>query len=190
MRLNKQQLTTNNQQPSIMIFRVLSDGSRLEIESFKTITFPAGVKVLVTDPCYYFSGETSERAKDVDLWSEFCNVLFDPLYGGHRFGQVTYTLKTGESVVFLFSNTAFGDGEYGVSYDRNKVRCVSGDRFCVDAGIFSITLYDTVKTINPMCGYVKDDEFSGGLVFETFDQITVAVDGANMTGDIRCSTSY
>lgn len=175
-------------QQMIQVTRVLPDGSRLTIESIRTITFPAGVRVLVTDPCYYF---TNDETKDgYSLWSKFCDALFDPSYK-LGYGRVVYTLKTGETVSFLFSNTVYGDGKYEARCNYSKARRVSGSGVSVDAGIFSITMYDSVGTFDPANGYTDDsgDMFRGGVVFETLRPVTVTMDGrGNMSGDISCAT--
>lgn len=183
--MNNKHLQNNKM---IQVTRVLPDESRLSIDSIRTATFPAGVRVLVTDPCYYFTNDVTKDG--YSLWSEFCSALFDPSYN-LGYGRVVYTLKTGETVSFLFSNTAYGDGEYEAICNYSKARRVSGSGVSVDAGIFSITLYDTIETIDPANAYTDDtgDMFRGGVVFETLRSITVVMDGrGNMNGDISCAT--
>ncbi len=42
------------------ISKTLSDGSVLTLEKTDQITFPKGVKILVTDPCYWFDKKKAE----------------------------------------------------------------------------------------------------------------------------------
>lgn len=62
---------------------IFKDGSKIEFGDEESITFPKGVKILVTDPCYWFDSEK------IGLWEKFCDMK-------DYQGVITYTLPEGK----------------------------------------------------------------------------------------------
>ena len=173
------------------------DGSVLKLEKVSRMRFPQGVKILVTDPCYWFNNKKEGILEKLpeDVWSVFCDLMFPDDYGKlpssmalHSYGQATFTTAEGRKIVFLYTSTANGDGSYRVT-SNHRLKEVSGDGYIgVDAGMYAVVLLDDAKAINPK-GFNGDD-FGCGVVFETLQEITVDVDGEDMDGDIHCVTGH
>ena len=172
----------------------LSDGSILMIEKIDQITFPKGVKILVTDPCYWFDNkEGGILDGGLDIWKEICNLMFpkdwDKLSDDERidgYGQVTYTTVDGKKIVFLYTGTAHGDGSYEV-VRGGCVTKISGDEIGVDAGLYAVCLLEDAKLFAPKD--FEGDVFGCGMVFETTAESTIVVDGkGNMEGALYCDT--
>ena len=170
------------------------DGSVLKLEKVSRMSFPAGTKVLVTDPCYWFDNKEEGILANLseDVWSAFCNLMDDYSLPSNQsfgsYGKAIFTTKEGRKIEFLYTSTAHGDGSYRVACNH-RLSQVSGDGYIgVDAGMFGIVLLDDAKAIHPK-GF-KGDKFGCGVVFETKQEITVDVDGEDMEGDISCVTGY
>ncbi len=178
------------------ISKTLSDGSVLTLEKTDQITFPKGVKILVTDPCYWFDKkEGGILDGGIDIWQEFCGLMFPENWNTipqdenfHSYGKAIYTTKDGKKVEFLYTSTAHGDGSYQV-VGGGCVEKISGDGFIgVDAGMFAVVLVDDAKLFSPNEFTYNGYHFGCGVVFETTAESTVVVDGANMEGAVYCNT--
>ena len=168
------------------------DGSILLLEKIDTITFPKGVKILITDPCYWF-GKDKETVKD-PVWMQFCDMMFPDNYEKlpeHErlfdYAKATFTTAEGRKIEFLYSSTAHGDGSYEVKKYGQYAKLISGDAsFGVDAGMYAVVLIDDAKQLCPK--EFEGDKFGCGSVFETTTSVTITVDGENMEGSFCCNT--
>jgi hypothetical protein len=144
------------------------------MENFK-LSLPASLHfygdIIVTDPCYFIPD---------DMWQELCKRWFEGDATDYANGGVI-ELESGGKI--LYSNTAYGDGEYPVY--AGKFKSVHNDHTGVDAGMIGVITVEDVQKLNPEFNvndkwYPRINGFSG----------TIEADGhGNFIGDLEVSTS-
>lgn len=120
---------------------------KIQIKNQTDISFERGTLVLC-DPCYFFDNDNMDHS---GLWSDFCDLMFDPNNPGGKYGElsnrgvaeITIGSKT---VPFLYMGTAYGDGCYDFT-SGNVPRM--GTDIGVDAGMICAIRAEDLKNFNP-----------------------------------------
>lgn len=132
--------------------------------------------IIVTDPCNFVGRE---------IWHNLCTLLIDKnkpveLY---KSGLAKITLK-GKVCEFLYTLTAYGDGDYGLLHNSGTL--VGRSSVGVDAGMISVALLEDAKHLSDDASLLDQDYFPKVLNFKG----DVFVQNFNFLGDIYVRTDH
>ena len=148
---------------------------KIRIKNEPGHSFDKGTLVLC-DPCYFFDNDNMDHS---GLWSDFCDLMFNPNNPGGSYGELSQRgvaeISVGNKVVpFLYMGTAYGDGCYDFtqgSFQR------MGTEIGVDAGMICAIRAEDLKNFNP-----SFEPETMGRVIPNFDGDVAVTDKGVMEG--------